>query len=451
MIDRVWIPALQHALHALLNDDQHVGALRVVRNGEDLVQPRVAGGDHQPSGANRDRHNQRGVCRRPAEAGRYDYILGSSVASGFSRTFNPRYNQQQIDGGERDGGENVGAGVAAGPALQHRGRREQNETERDGEAASDEWQRGRSLQVLSRTAAFSQQIRPPKTSPARFPGSPVLRTGGLMKHRFGYLIAAALVFASRPHAVMSASPVRHSVPDVDILIDGAPQPRYTLDGRWYVEAHKGREYAIRLRNPYAVRVAVALSVDGLNTIDARETTAADARKWVLGPYESVTIGGWQTSQSEARRFEFTTEARSYGQALGKTANLGIISAAFFRERTPTIAPGTSNDSAARRPQAAPPSAPAEQESASAARRDKKAEDGYAATGMGRRTGHAVEQVWLELEDAPVQTVNIRYEYIRSSSGSASSRTLRGRSAAAPRGARGFEPGFSPGLPDRGPR
>jgi len=40
----------------------------------------------------------------------------------------------------------------------------------------------------------------------------------------------------------------------------------------------GSEYGIRLRNPYAVRVAVALSVDGLNTIDARVTTAADARK-----------------------------------------------------------------------------------------------------------------------------------------------------------------------------
>ena len=88
---------------------------------------------------------------------------------------------------------------------------------------------------------------------------------------------------------------------------------------------------------------MALSVDGLNTIDARETTAADARKWVLGPYQTVTISGWQTSQTEARRFEFTTEARSYGQALGKTANLGVISAVFFKERVPTIMSEASNE------------------------------------------------------------------------------------------------------------
>jgi hypothetical protein len=231
-----------------------------------------------------------------------------------------------------------------------------------------------------------------------------------MNHRFAYLIAAGLALAAGPRAVMFASPVPHSVADVDILVDGAPEPRYAHDGRWYVEARKGREYAIRLRNLYAVRVAVALSVDGLNTIDARETTAAHARKWVLGPYETVTLSGWQTSQTEARRFEFTTEARSYGQALGKTANLGVISAVFFKERAPAIMPDTSNDYAGRRAPAPRSSAPAEQEAAAAAGEDKKGDDEYAATGMGRRTGHAVAQVWLDLEDAPVQTVNIRYEF-----------------------------------------
>jgi hypothetical protein len=223
-----------------------------------------------------------------------------------------------------------------------------------------------------------------------------------MNHRFAYLMAAGLALAAGPHTAMSASPLRHPLGEVEILIDGALQPRYAHDGRWYVEARKGREYAIRLRNPYAVRVAVALSVDGLNTIDARETTAADARKWVIGPYETVTISGWQTSQTEARRFEFTTEARSYGQSLGKTANLGVISAVFFKERVPSIMTGA-RDALGRS------QAPAAQENAAGASGTKKADE-YAATGMGGRTGHAVEQVWLNLEDAPVQTVNIRYEF-----------------------------------------
>ena len=71
-----------------------------------------------------------------------------------------------------------------------------------------------------------------------------------MKHRFACLMAAGLALAAGPRAVISASPAVHSVADVDILVDGAPERRYAHDGRWYVEARKGREYAIRLRNPY---------------------------------------------------------------------------------------------------------------------------------------------------------------------------------------------------------
>src|SRR5258705_8001264 len=206
-----------------------------------------------------------------------------------------------------------------------------------------------------------------------------------MHQRFACLMAAGLALAAGPHLVLSASPQGQSVAvgDVDLIVGGARQPRYAHEGRWYVEAHKGREYAIRLRNPYPVRVAVALSVAGLNTIHARETTATEARKWVLGPYETVTISGWQTSQLEARRFEFTTEARSYGQALGKTANLGVIAAVFFRERVPALRPEASKDNRSRQAPAAPSSAPAEQDAAAGARGDMKAIDEDAATGMGR--------------------------------------------------------------------
>src|SRR6185295_17463874 len=170
-----------------------------------------------------------------------------------------------------------------------------------------------------------------------------------MNGRFAYLIAGALALIAASQGAISAAPARQAPTNVEIVVGGVPLQRYAHGGRWYVEAVKGREYAIQLRNPYPVRVAVALSVDGLNTIDARQSTAADARKWVLDPYETVTISGWQTSRTEARRFEFTTEARSYGQALGKTDNLGMISAVFFRERAPAITPGiSSNDGAGRR-------------------------------------------------------------------------------------------------------
>lgn len=237
-------------------------------------------------------------------------------------------------------------------------------------------------------------------------------------------LSVALLFASLALSAITvrlqADPTRvshshHPTADVAILTSGKPQPQYAYQGRVYVEAIKGREYQIRLRNPYPVRVAVALSVDGLNTIDAQRTTAAQARKWVLGPHETITISGWQVSSTHARKFEFTTEEKSYAKALGKGNNLGVISAVFFRELVPAYtAREFSSDSARAQPQSSAPSAaPAPSlagESMSESVQTRQADQEYAATGMGGRTGHTVTFINMTLEKAPAQTIDIRYEY-----------------------------------------
>jgi hypothetical protein len=256
--------------------------------------------------------------------------------------------------------------------------------------------------------------------------------------------AIALATAAGPTAMSAAAP--HTNADVDVLVGGSAQAQHAHQGRRYIEALKGREYAIRLRNPYGVRVAVALSVDGLNTIDGRHSTAADARKWVIDPHGSVTISGWQTSRSVARRFEFTTEERSYAQALGSASNLGVISAVYFRERRPAIARDESRSRADRAGSPRAPSAAPASEAAAAAGSNADAVEEYAATGMGRRTDHSVTQVWLDLEDTPAQRVDIRYEFrpqlVRLGVlPGPESDSLRRRERAS-----GFEPGFSPEPP-----
>lgn len=200
---------------------------------------------------------------------------------------------------------------------------------------------------------------------------------------------------------------------VEVVVDGRPAVQYAAYGTRYIEAIKGREYAIRLRNPLGVRVAVALSVDGLNTIDARHGDARSARKWVLEPYQTVTISGWQTNNEQARRFYFTTEEQSYGRWLGKTQDLGIISAVFFRERmpqpppAPMMSPERKSGPSAGAPQSSKDNA---QSRAEAPSKQAAPADEYAATGIGQRIDHRVVRVYMDLEDAPAATVNIRYEY-----------------------------------------
>jgi hypothetical protein len=222
---------------------------------------------------------------------------------------------------------------------------------------------------------------------------------------------------------------------LEILVDGAARPEYAARGTVYVEALRGRDFSLRLTNPLGVRVAVALSVDGLNTIDARHTSASDARKWVLDPYQTVVIPGWQVSGETSRKFYFTGETRSYGAQLGQTSNLGTIEAVYFRERQPyragrwsgekqkdeeRISSNEKRDGRLDAPDAgalagaAAPAAPREQGARDHSQKSSSPapslSDELAATGIGRRTRFEVPRVSLDLEDAPAASVRLRYEF-----------------------------------------
>lgn len=123
---------------------------------------------------------------------------------------------------------------------------------------------------------------------------------------------------------------------VEILSDSeGVKPESVKNGRPFITASQGENYSVRIYNPLPVRVAVNLSVDGVNSITGKPSGIADGEKWMIDPYSSVTIPGWQVSNGEARRFFFTDKPKSYakwrGDNLGKdlSANCGVIGAAFF--------------------------------------------------------------------------------------------------------------------------
>jgi hypothetical protein len=216
--------------------------------------------------------------------------------------------------------------------------------------------------------------------------------------------------------------------EVEVLVDGRPLEEYYARGKRYVEALEGAEYELRVYNPLPVRVAVALSVDGLNTIDARRSTAWNASKWAIEPYGTISIKGWQMSSARARHFYFTSERDSYGAKLGQTANLGTINAVFFRERSPVPLPVVPRPRP--RPleeerrersesQAAPQSTPGARGAGSSSNNAAKSgsadaypgpDDDYAATGIGRSVRHDVTWVNIDLDPRPAAEVALRYEY-----------------------------------------
>lgn len=207
-----------------------------------------------------------------------------------------------------------------------------------------------------------------------------------------------------------------------MLVGGRTLPQATTDGERRVEAVAGAEYELRLTNPTPDRVAVAVSVDGLNVIDARHTNPWDASKWVVHPHGTLTLSGWQMGSERARRFYLTTEREAYATRIGRGGEFGVISAVCYREphRVTEIIPhrmampergdpiGESGASAAR---SAARSAPGHD--ADSARRLTPRwpdPDGRAATGIGRSVRSEVREVGMELEQDPVAVVTLRYEF-----------------------------------------
>jgi hypothetical protein len=219
-----------------------------------------------------------------------------------------------------------------------------------------------------------------------------------------------------PALTSRATAVEQGPYAMEILIDGRPIAEYAARGRTYVEALAGREYSVRLVNRTGSRIAIALSVDGLNSIDAESTSARDAAKWILGPYEEIVIDGWQTSSANARRFYFTSETASYGAWLGKTDDLGVIAAAVFRERVPPPSrigrPLGKLQGRSDSPAAPKPSPPAEmrREAGSEASAAPELSDEMAATGIGREVEHPVQRVRFDAEPAAAALLEMRYEY-----------------------------------------
>ena len=247
----------------------------------------------------------------------------------------------------------------------------------------------------------------------------------------------ALLFAGAAAGLLAAELHRF---ELSVLVDGCSTEEYPFQDRTYIEAVRGKSFSLRLHNPTAQRVAVALSVDGLNVLDAKRTTAAQAAKWILAPGQTVEIPGWQVSGETSRKFFFTDTPRSYANWIGDTRNVGTIEAVFFREkgRAPQAVahepfrrlreetappeggvpggvaggvPGTSaGDSVTSAPSAgsrakAPSSADLAKPSAPDA-------DRFAATGIGERTRFAVQWVSFEEDPIPTASIALRYEFRR---------------------------------------
>jgi hypothetical protein len=87
---------------------------------------------------------------------------------------------------------------------------------------------------------------------------------------------------------------------------------YIHQATYDIDPLLGRPYRIQLKNLTAGYVGVVLAVDGLDT-NGNLPAVGDAsdRKWILRPFQTVTLSGWQVTADEALQFEFGTPSQSH--------------------------------------------------------------------------------------------------------------------------------------------
>jgi len=167
-------------------------------------------------------------------------------------------------------------------------------------------------------------------------------------------------------------PFRAPIPEPDL----ERQPHIELEDAWgdslptfrgrsglYVLAEVGERYAVRIHNPTSERLEAVVSIDGRDAVSGRVADYRRQRGYIVPAYGTVLVEGFRRSLDEVNTFRFSEPARSYSARRGTPENVGVVGAAFFRERTyirrsqPTLRPqlrssakaGSARDEAAASP------------------------------------------------------------------------------------------------------
>ena len=192
---------------------------------------------------------------------------------------------------------------------------------------------------------------------------------------------------------------------------GMPLRTYYHRGEDWVAGNPGSRYAIEIRNTLHQRLLAVTSVDGINVLTG-DTARWDQSGYVLHGEEAYEITGWRKSQAEVAVFEFAAAPNSYAARTGRSANIGVIGVAVFRERLPgqvaSTAPGGAPAPPAREnAEELERSADSAQRPGAAAQTAPLAKLG---TGHGPREQSAVEFTdFVRASSRPNEIVRIRYD------------------------------------------
>lgn len=121
--------------------------------------------------------------------------------------------------------------------------------------------------------------------------------------------------------------------EVNILVNGSRCKQYQHNGLTYVEAKKGSEYTIEIKNNTWQRILAVCSVDGLDILNGKPALESNPG-YVIDGYSSGKFDGFRVSDSQVAKFLFDYKGSSYAASKedGSERNVGVIGVRIYTEK-----------------------------------------------------------------------------------------------------------------------
>jgi len=173
----------------------------------------------------------------------------------------------------------------------------------------------------------------------------------------------------------------------------------------FLEAKKGENYGIVIRNMTPERIGVVVAVDGRNIISGKRSDLKNSEEmYLVNGYETSRYEGWRTDKDTVHRFYFTEPGDSYSATtFNDTSAMGVIAVAVYREK---VRPPVIEEKLLKRDSAPAPSAAGRAEQS----KSQAAKDEAAGTGFGESQYSPTVRVAFEPERTPAQKTLVKYEW-----------------------------------------
>ncbi len=234
-----------------------------------------------------------------------------------------------------------------------------------------------------------------------------------MRYLLGSIIAVVLMTAALPAGGHIGGGLRGEV-SIEIVSEKGsnfltlPHKDFSKGGttviKKYLEARRGENYGIVIRNMTPDRIGAVIAVDGRNIISGKKSDLKNSEDmYIVNGYEHGKYDGWRTAGDKVHKFYFTDTADSYTmRTFSDSTAMGVIAVAIYREKEQ---PKLLYEQKRRGNTPSTPSA-----GSSAKGKAGGAKDESAGTGFGDEQYSPVTRVAFEPDLMPAQKTLVKYEW-----------------------------------------